>query len=169
MESVRAAKLQQDSIEPSSTASATALSANEPRGASSSSVTVDESFYEPSTSLDASVSVHFDAHPTASDSEEETSDDEDFTVQNAHHIYHDLVQQQPKDTVKMMAVMTMDAFIAQFGLTSGGAAREAGLLLHLNEKTVRMWRKDGYANQGSFSRSKQGRHVRPYVLDDEEC
>ena len=69
----------------------------------------------------------------------------------------------------MMAVMIMDAFITRFGLTSVGTAKEVGLLLYLNEKTVRTWRKDFYSNHGSFSESLQGKHSRPFVLDDEEC
>ena len=63
----------------------------------------------------------------------------------------------------------MDTFIARFGLTTVGAAKEVGLFLQMNEKTVWTWRKDFYANHGSFSESRQGRHARPYVLDDEEC
>jgi len=36
------------------------------------------------------------------------------------------------------------------------------------EKTISTWRKNYYANMGKFSDSKQGRHSRPYILDDEK-
>ena len=68
-----------------------------------------------------------------------------------------------------MAVMAMDVFMARFGLTAVSSAKEAGLFLQVNEKTVRTWRKDFYANHGSFSESRKGKHSRPFVLDDEDC
>ena len=37
----------------------------------------------------------------------------------------------------------------------------------MNDKTVRIWRKDFYTNEGTFSESKQGKHLWPYILDDE--
>ena len=66
-------------------------------------------------------------------------------------------------------MITVMAFTARFGLTAVAAAKEAGLLLDVNEKIVRTWRRDFYNNHGSFSESKQGRHSRPFVLDDENC
>ena len=54
----------------------------------------------------------------------------------------------------MMAVMAMDTFMSRFGLTTVGAAKEAGLLLHVNKKTLRTWRNNLYANDGIFSESK---------------
>ena len=66
-------------------------------------------------------------------------------------------------------MITVMAFTARFGLTAVAAAKEAGLLLDVNEKTMRTWRRDFYNNNSSFSESKQGRHSRPFVLDDENC
>ena len=34
----------------------------------------------------------------------------------------------------------------RFGMTAVGAANEAGLVLGVNEKTVRKWRRDFYTN-----------------------
>ena len=124
-----------------------------------------------SSLLDQSFSVRLNLNED-SDPDSDPSDDEgtvDFTSTDAQHAYHDWVKQQPKDTVKMVAVMAMDTFMIRFGLTAVGAAKEAGLLLQVNEKTVRTWKKDFYSNDGSFSDSKQGKHCRPFVLDDEEC
>ena len=121
--------------------------------------------------MDKSFSVRLNAH-TDSDADGGSSDEEgteEFTIISAQHIYHDWMQQQPKSDMEMMAMVAMDTFITRFELTTVGAAKEVGLLLQLNEKIVRTWRKDFYANHGSFSESRQGRHARPYVLDDEEC
>ena len=49
-----------------------------------------------------------------------------------------------KQDVKLLSVMMMDTFIERFGLTTVAAAKEAGLIFGLNEKTVRTWQKDFY-------------------------
>ena len=124
-----------------------------------------------SSLLDASFSVRLNVD-LDTDLDSDSSNDEEttgFTSTDAQHVFYDWVQQQPRDTVKMMAVMAMDAFMTRFGLTTVGAAKEVGLFLHVNEKTVRIWNRDFYNNSGSFSASKQGRHSHPFVLDDEEC
>lgn len=54
-------------------------------------------------------------------------------------------------------------------MTDVGAASEAGMVIGFNEKTVRTWRNDFYANRGEFSESYQGKHAHAFVLDDEEC
>ena len=64
----------------------------------------------------------------------------------------------------MMGVMFMDSLMVRFNVTSHGAANEVGLVLHYNENTVRIWRKDFYANKGQFL---QGKHARSFILDDE--
>ena len=61
----------------------------------------------------------------------------------------------------------MDTLIDIFEMTAVGAANEAGLVLGMNEKTVRKWRKDFYTNKGHFQPSKQGKHSRPFTLDDD--
>ena len=71
----------------------------------------------------------------------------------------------------MLAVMAIDPFMIRFGLTAVGGAKQAGLLLQVNEKKVRTWKKEYqfYSNNGSFSESNQGKHWCPFVQDDEEC
>ena len=92
-----------------------------------------------------------------------------FTAENAEEVYKDWGNEQPKEQVKTMAVMMMDNFIKGFGLTVAAAATETGLLLGPNEKTIRGWRKDFYRNHREFTESRQGKHSRPFVLDDEDC
>jgi len=69
----------------------------------------------------------------------------------------------------MMAIVFMDTFIEQFGLTNVAAATEASLVVGYNEQTIRLWHIDFYSNKGEFSASAQGNHTRLYVLDDETC
>ena len=40
---------------------------------------------------------------------------------------------------------------------------------NLNVKTMRTWQNDLYADNGSFSESRQGKNACTYVPDDEEC
>ena len=75
----------------------------------------------------------------------------------------------PRETLKVLAVMMTDCFMTRFGLTTVAAAKESGMLFDVNEKTVRNWRNEFYNNNGSFHESKRGKHIRPFVLDDEEC
>lgn len=53
-------------------------------------------------------------------------------------------------------------------MTTVGAAKEVGLLLDSNEKTIRTWRQDFYSNHGQFTESRQGKHTCQFILDDEE-
>lgn len=104
-----------------------------------------------------------------------SSDDEEydsaFTQEDAVEAYRDWLDQQGKDTIKMISLMAMDTFITRFGLTQVNAAKEASLFIggKYNEKTIRYWRKDFYTNHGEFSESLQGKHNRPFILDDEDC
>ena len=111
-----------------------------------------------SGSLDESLQVPVNAQLSDHGSSESSDDDSGFTNDDAHHVYQEWLKEQPKHNVKVMAVMIMDTFIDRFNLTTLGAANEVGLLLGLNEKTVRTWRRDFYSNRGRFTESKQGRH-----------
>ena len=83
--------------------------------------------------------------------------------------YQEWISSQSKTYVQMLALILMDTFRDRFGMTDVGAASEAGMVVGFNEKTIRSWRNDFYANHGEFSESNQGKHSRPYVLDDDEC
>ena len=103
---------------------------------------------------------------SSSDEEEYNSS---FSAEDAIEEYKDWLDQQPKDAIKVISVMAMDTFIRRFGLTQVNAAKEASLFIghNYNEKTIRYWRKDYYTNYGEFSESQQGKHARPFILDDE--
>lgn len=123
------------------------------------------------TSFDESFSLPIDNH--VSDVDLSSSSDEeyisDFTLDDAQQVYRDWISEQPKETVKTLSVMMMDTFMNRFGLTVVAAASECGLIFGPNEKTIRRWRNDFYGNQGDFTASKQGKHSRPFVLNDENC
>ena len=70
--------------------------------------------------------------------------------------------------MKMMALMLHDNYTSRFGLTSTAAAAEVAQLLALNEKTIRLWRKDFYKNKGDFSEYRRGSYTRYVILEDEE-
>lgn len=101
--------------------------------------------------------------------EQVDSEDEEFSESTAQEFYKEWIECQPKYTIKMMAVVLMDTFRKRFGLTDVAAAKEAGLVVGFNEKTIRGWRNNFYECKGEFSDSAQGKHNRPYVLDDEDC
>ena len=96
-------------------------------------------------------------------------DDAPFCSADVNEVYKEWISCQFKDNVKMMAIILMDTFIKRFGLTNVSAATEAGLVVGYNEKTIQKWHADFYAFKGEFSASAQGKHTRPYVLDDETC
>jgi len=101
-----------------------------------------------------------------------SSDEEEynpsFSAEDAIEEYKDWLDQQPKDTIKIISVMAMDTFIN--GLTQENAVKEASLFIghNYNEKTIRYWQKDYYTNHGDFSESQQGKHARLFILDDED-
>ena len=105
----------------------------------------------------------------SSDEEQDSDTESDFNETAAKEIYRDWMSSQCKSNVKMTAVILMDTFHERFGMTDVGAASEAGMVVGSNEKTVRSWRNNFYANHGEFTESNQVRHARPFVLDDEEC
>ena len=102
----------------------------------------------------------------SSDEETDSDTESDFNETSAKEIYRDWMSSQCKSDVQMMAVVLMDTFRERFGMTDVGAASEAGIVVGFNEKTVRTWRNDFYANRGEFSESYQGKHARAFVLDD---
>ena len=65
-----------------------------------------------------------------------------------------------KHNIKVMAVMFMDNLIDRFDMTTLGAAKEVGLLLGHNDKTICTWQRDFYNNGGHFTESLQGKHSR---------
>ena len=107
----------------------------------------------------------------AIESEEEgmVTDLPTFSEDDAMVVYKEWIGCQTKATTKMISIMFMDIFRGRFALTDVAAAKEVALVVDANEKTIRTWRNDFYENGGDFTESGQGKHNRPYVLDDENC
>ena len=89
--------------------------------------------------------------------EQVDSEDEEFSENTAQEFYKEWIECQPKYTIKIMAVVLMDTFRIRFGLTDVAAAKEAGLVVGFNEKTICMWRNNFYECKGGFSDSVQGK------------
>ena len=126
-----------------------------------------QSEHEPDESLHESLCVRVTAQLSEDESSESDEGTESFSNDGARQMYQEWLKEQPKHNVKMMAVMFMDALIDRFNMTTHGAANEVGLILSHNEKTIRMWCQDFYINQGHFTESRQGKHARLFILDDE--
>ena len=101
---------------------------------------------EETGTLEESFSVQLDAHSESESLSSSDDDSESFTREHARRIYSNWVEKQSKDSIKILAVMLMDTLMDRFGMTAVGAANEAGLVLGVNEKTVRKWRRDFYTN-----------------------
>ena len=121
-------------------------------------------------SLDESLRVSINAAQLSDDASSDTcaSDDgSNFTITETKVVYDQWLNSQPKDCLKTMAAMVMDMLMDRLNFTTVGAAAEVGLLLNFSEKTVRTWRRDFYQYKGRFTESKQGKHSRNNILDDE--
>ena len=99
-------------------------------------------------------------------SDNESMDDKKFS---SEEFYQEWISCQNKYTIKILALILMDAFVARFRLTDVSAASEAGRIVGYSERSVRTWHKEFYENEGEFNESLKGKHSRPYVLDDENC
>ena len=106
-----------------------------------------------------------------SESESESGEDDysaDFALEDADAVYRDWLVTLDREDKKMMAMMMYDNYSSRFGLTNTSAAAEVAQLLGVNEKTMRLWRKDFLANKGAFSDYRRGSYTRYVVVMDEE-
>ena len=103
--------------------------------------------------------------------EDEDSDDADYTgfsKEDAKLCYEDWLFTLRREDTEMMAMMIYDNYIARFGLLKTAAANEVGLLLGINEKTIRRWKAEFHLKGGVFSETSQGKCSRYFAVDDEE-
>lgn len=119
------------------------------------------------TSFRVHLGAQIDSDQVPSSSGDSSDDDESLSADDSKSIWKKWLQELTKHDLKMLSIMLTDTFVERFALTKTGAAKESALLLGVNDKTIRIWRKDFYTNVGTFSKSKQGKHSRPYILDDE--
>ena len=73
-----------------------------------------------------------------------------------------------REDVKMTAMLLHDNYTSHFGLTNTPVAVEVALLLGLNEKTIRLWRKGFLANKVEFSEYKRGLYAHYTIMMDEQ-
>ena len=69
-----------------------------------------------------------------------------------------------RDNKKSVAMLLCYTLVKEFADTETRAAETTGKILKKSDKTIRRWRTDLVANNGTFSESKQGRYQRSGVL-----
>ena len=69
-----------------------------------------------------------------------------------------------RDDKKSLAMLLCYALVKEFSFTETRAAVFTAKIINKSEKTVRLWRTDLITNNGTFSKSKQGRYERYGVL-----
>ena len=137
MERIRQAKLTKLDTTAISTTDTTSLepttsqAPDEPSEATSLSLegtAVEQEQEELAEPLDESLSLPVSAQllsdqdtGQSSDSDDDSSD---FTIDDAQQKYHEWLKQQPKHSIKVIAVMFMDSLKSRFGMTTVGAAME---------------------------------------------
>ena len=106
-------------------------------------------------------------------SSDEDMDEEDEDYESAisedeiSATYCDWINDMERTDKQKLAMIVYDNYINRFGLTKTAAAQEVGLLLGINDKTVRLWRKDFLSN-GDFDEDNRGRYRRYCVVMDEQ-
>lgn len=104
-------------------------------------------------------------------SDEEDLHDEDYegalTSENRSAIYNDWISEMKRIDKQKMAMMLYDDYVDRRGMQKTQAAMEVGLFFGVNDKTVRLWRRDFLCNGGEFSEDSRGKYVRHQVIFDE--
>ena len=107
------------------------------------------------------------SEPGPSSGVEEAGDRESIDI--LEEFVQDWVTTLDRDDKKSLAMLLCFIFVNEFSFTETRAAETAGKIINKNDKTIRRWRTDLIANNGTFSDSKQGRYQRSGVLwADEE-
>ena len=103
---------------------------------------------------------------------ESSEDDEDYegeaSDEEISSVYADWINELEREDLKMLAMLMYDNYRKRFGLLKTSAAKEVALCLGMDEKTVRLWRKNFLENSGSFTVDGRGKYARSKVLDDKE-
>ena len=94
--------------------------------------------------------------------------DEDYegtpTNEDTAAIYSDWISDMKRVDKQKMAMMLYDSYVERLRLQKTEAAREVGLFLGVNDKTVRLWRRELLCNGGEFSEDSRGKYVRYQVI-----
>ena len=98
------------------------------------------------------------------DGSDQSSSDEEFDAQEA---VDDWVLGLRLEQRRMLAVTLMESFKTRQKMNVKEAATEAGSIVGFNEKSVRKYRNDFFANKGTLTPHKQGKYERHCVHNDE--
>ena len=118
----------------------------------------------------------FTEESSASDSEsenerEESSTDDDdavFGEEQAQVLFDDFMMSLPSLQRKTLAVLLMQNFQVRQKMSALDAAQEAASISGFNERTVRRYSKQFFDNRGKFPESRQGKHERQCLFNDED-
>lgn len=83
-------------------------------------------------------------------------------------VLNDFMVSLPSIHRKTLAMLLMHSFKARQKMKVTDAAQESGSITGFNEQTVRQYYKDLLANKGKFPETRQGKHKRNCILNDEE-
>ena len=134
---------------------------SEPSNSNSSPLQGTSEQHESLVSLDDSLRI-----PMMIDDCSGSESNENFSNNDAQVVYKKWLKEKSKKD-KNDGCDVHGLLDGKFNMISHGAANEVGLVFHYNEKTVRTWRKDYYANKCQFSESNQRKHARSFILDYE--
>ena len=102
------------------------------------------------------------------ESSESESDGETFDDDRAQSVFDDWMVSLRLDDRRMLAVILMESFKRRQDMNVKDAAQEAGSIVGFNEKTVRRYRNDFFANKGRLSERRQGKYERQCIYHNEE-
>jgi len=100
---------------------------------------------------------------------ESVLEEELISLETAQEMVDDWVTVLPVDQRRELAVTLFVTFRRRHKMGIMDAAQEAASVTGFNERTVRRLWKEWSENDCSFDEKKQGQHLRPMILDDEEC
>ena len=128
---------------------------------------------EPQTLPSSQTEEELSASESESESENERGDssssDEaaEFGDEEAQDTFDDFVLSLPLIQRKTLAVLLMQTFQVRQKMPIADAAQEAASISGFNERTVRRYRKEFFENKGRFPESRQGKHERQCLFNDE--
>ena len=102
-----------------------------------------------------------------SGSENDSDESTEFDDEKAQGVFDDWMISLPAMQRKMLSVLLFQSFRTRQAMNVTDAAQEAASITGFNEKTVRTYHKDFYDNGGKFKESRQGKHQRHCLLNDE--
>ena len=117
---------------------------------------------------DSSESGHESESENERQRDSSSSDSEgDFDDDAAQNCFDDFMVSLPTLARKTLSVSLMHYFQTRCGMNVKDSAQEAACITGFNEKTIRTYRTDFFANKGRFTDSTRGRYERFCLFNDE--